>query len=328
MRAIVITRPGGPEVLEEREVPQPDPGPDEIRVCVAAAGLNRADLLQRKGRYPAPSGAPSDIPGLEYAGTVDAVGSRVRRWRTGDRVMGLVAGGAYAEAVVVHEREAIAVPESLDLESAAAVPEAFITADDALFTRLELATGERLLIHAVGSGVGTAALQIAVAAGATVFGTSRTTWKLERARELGLAEGIDSSESDVADAVRRLTGGVGVDAIVDLVGAAQFEASLRSLAELGRMVCVGTVSGAQTALDLSLLLRRRLTLVGTVLRARPIEQKLEAVRRFERRIVPLLADRRVHPIVDRVLPFSSIRDAHAAMEDNTTFGKVVITLAA
>ncbi len=325
MRAIVITRPGGPEVLEEREVPLPEPGSDEVRVRVAAAALNRADLLQRKGRYPAPAGVPADIPGLEYAGTVEATGSRVRRWRGGERVMGLVAGGAYAEAVVVHEREAIAVPEALSLEAAAAVPEAFITADDALFTRLALATGERLLIHAVGSGVGTAALQIAVAAGATVTGTSRTAWKLDRSRELGLAEGIDSSREDVVEAVERITGGAGVDAILDLVGGALFEASLRSLAELGRMVCVGTVSGAQATLDLSLLLRRRVTLIGTVLRARPLEQKIDAARRFERRVLPLLRDGRAHPIVDRVLPFSAIREAHAALEESVTFGKVVIT---
>lgn len=324
MRAIVITEPGGPEVLAERDVATPEPGRGEVRVRVHATALNRADLLQRMGRYPAPPGWPVDVPGLEYAGVVDAVGAGVSRWSAGDRVMGLVGGGAYAEYVVVHEGEAMGVPDTLDLPAAAAVPEAFITAHDALFTRVSLRPGERLLIHAVGSGVGTAGLQLAVATGATVLGTARTEWKLERASELGLAAGFDGSTPDWADAVLGVTEGQGVDAILDLVGAAYFEASLRALARQGRMVHVGTISGARAELDIRTLMQHRLTLVGTVLRARPLGQKIEAARRFEHEIGPLLADGRVRPIVDRVMSFEQVAEAHEAMASNLNFGKIVL----
>jgi putative PIG3 family NAD(P)H quinone oxidoreductase len=324
LRAIVITRPGEPDVLEERQVPVPTLAPSEVLVRVAAAGLNRADLLQRRGAYPAPPGWPADIPGLEYAGIVEAVGSAVTRWRPGDRVMGLVGGGAYSELVVVHEGETSAVPDSLSLVEAAAVPEAFITAHDALFTRLRLGPGERLLIHAVGSGVGTAALQIATVAGVTVYGTARSGWKLERATELGLAVGLDGSRQDWPAQLLEHTAGAGVDAILDLVGAVYLAGSLDALAQLGRMVCVGTVSGATSPIDLRLLLRKRLTIVGTVLRARPLDEKIAATRLFEHHVLPLLADGRVHPIVDRVLSFAEAADAHRALESNQTFGKVVL----
>ncbi len=325
MRAIVIRAPGGPEVLELRDAPLPEPGRGEIRVRVHATALNRADLLQRRGHYPAPAGWPADVPGLEYAGTVDACGARVERWRGGERVMGLVGGGAYAEAVVVHEREAIAVPDGVALTDAAAIPEAFVTAHDALVTRLGVRAGEWLLIHAVGSGVGTAALQIALASGVRVVGTARSAWKLERAAALGLRAAVDVSREAIADAVAACTGGAGVDAVLDLVGAAYLDANLASLAELGRMVCVGTVSGAKAEIDLSRVLRGRLTIVGTVLRARPLEQKIAAARRFEREIVPLLADGRVRPVVDRVLACADAAEAHRAMEANENFGKIVLS---
>ncbi len=324
MRAIVITEPGEPDVLEEQEREAPEPGRGEIRVRVAATALNRADLLQRRGRYPAPAGAPSDVPGLEYAGVVDALGPDVQRWSGGERVMGLVGGGGYAEYVVVHEREAVPVPERLSLEEAAAVPEAFITAHDALFTRLGLGSGETVLIHAVGSGVGTSALQLAGAAGATAIGTSRSGWKLERARELGLAHALEVRGGSFAGDVARVTEGRGVDAVLDLVGADYLADNLEVLAVLGRMVHVGTVSGARAELDLSMVLRKRLTLVGTALRARPLEQKIEATRRFERHVLPLLAAGRVSPVLDCVVPMGQVREAHAAMEANESFGKLVL----
>lgn len=325
MRAIVITAPGGPEVLEEREIASPEPGRGEALVRVRATALNRADLLQRRGRYPAPPGAPSDVPGLEYAGVVERVGDEVRDRRPGDRVMGLVSGGAYAEYVRVHARETVPVPPGLSLEEAAAVPEAFITAWDALFPRLHLAMGERLLIHAVGSGVGTAALQLAHAAGARTFGTARSAWKLKRAAELGLDVGIDSSHQDFSEVVAERTGGEGVHAILDLVGAEYLEANLRSLAVRGRQVVVGTVSGARAEVDLSTLLRRRLTVVGTALRTRPLEEKIEAARALERHVSPLLTSRRIRPVVDRVMPVEEVQAAHRAMEGNENFGKIVLT---
>ena len=218
MRAVVITEPGEPDVLEVQGRPVPSPGPGQIRVRVRAAGVNRADLLQRRGLYPPPPGWPEEVPGLEYAGEVDATGRGAELWAPGDRVMGLVGGGGYAEFVVVNEREAMAIPDQLSFEEAAAIPEVFMTAHDVLFTLLSLEMGERLLIHAVGSGVGTAGLQLAKAAGVTVFGTSRSAWKLERAAELGLDLAIDTSKEDFSEVVSRETEGEGVNAILDLVG--------------------------------------------------------------------------------------------------------------
>ncbi|MGH7477594.1 MAG: NAD(P)H-quinone oxidoreductase [Longimicrobiales bacterium] len=324
MKAIVITKPGGPEVLRPGEVATPEPGAGDIRVRVRAAGVNRGDLLQRRGLYPPPRGWPETVPGLEFAGEVEAVGRDVARWQGGERVMGLVGGGSYAEYAVVHEREAIAVPMSLTLEQAAAVPEAFITAHDALFTRLRLRLGEWLLVHAVGSGVGTAAAQLAAAAGARVIGTARSAWKLERATSLGVTHPVDASREDFAESVARITGSAGVDAILDLVGAGYFSGNLQALAMLGRMVVVGTVSGTATELDLRTLMRKRLTLIGTVLRARPLEQKIDAAVRFEREVGPLLEARRVEPVIDRVLPMREAGAAHRLLEANETFGKVVL----
>ncbi|MBX6365285.1 MAG: NAD(P)H-quinone oxidoreductase [Gemmatimonadetes bacterium] len=324
MRAIVITRPGGPEVLEERTVADPEPGPGQVRVRVQAAGVNRADLLQRRGAYPAPAGWPADIPGLEYAGAVDRTGPGADRWSPGDRVMGLVGGGAYAEYVVVDERAVVAVPEALSAEEAAAVPEAFVTAHDALFTQLDLRAGETLLIHAVGSGVGTAALQLAKAAGATVLGTQRSAWKLERARTLGLDVAIPGGADDFADAVVRETGGRGVDAILDLVGGAYLPGNIRCLAPRGRLIVVGLVAGRRAELDLDRVLTRRLHILGTVLRSRSEGEKIEATRAFADAVLPLLESRVVRPIVDTIYPMPEASEAHRAMEENRNFGKLVL----
>ena len=327
MSATVIREPGGPEVLEIQQRPVPQPGPGEIRVRVRAAGVNRADLLQRRGLYPAPLGWPVDIPGLEYAGEVDALGEGAGAWTRGDRVMGLVGGGGYAEYVTVDEREAIRIPERLSFEEAAAVPEVFITAHDALFTQLQLTEGERLLIHAVGSGVGTAGLQLAKAAGATVFGTSRTAWKLKRARELGLDSGIDTPEFDFAQEVMRLTGHEGVHVILDLVGGAYLAGNLGSLAMKGRMAVVGLTAGSAAEIDLGVLLRRRLTVIGTSLRLRSQEEKIAAARAFDEGAGELLASGRVRPIVDRAYPLEEAVEAHRRMEANANFGKLVLDIA-
>lgn len=324
MRAIVITRPGGPEVLEERIVPDPEPGPGEIRVRVHAAGVNRADLLQRRGAYPAPAGWPSDIPGLEYAGTVESLGPDASRWLPGDRVMGLVGGGAYAELVVVDERAAVAAPERLSPAEAAAVPEAFVTAHDALFTQVDLRAGETVLIHAVGSGVGTAALQLAKAAGAAVFGTQRSEWKLDRARELGLDVAIPGGAEDFADAVLRETAGRGVDAILDLVGGGYLPGNIRCLAPRGRLIVVGLVAGRRAELDLDRVLTRRLHIMGTVLRSRSEAEKIEATRAFADSVLPLLESGVVRPVIDRVYPMTDAAEAHREMEENRNFGKLVL----
>ncbi|MGH7543160.1 MAG: NAD(P)H-quinone oxidoreductase [Gemmatimonadota bacterium] len=324
MRAIRIVEPGGPEVLRMGEVPRPEPGPAEVLVRVRAAGVNRAEILQRRGHYPALPGWPADVPGLEFAGRVEAVGERVTERGVGDRVMGLVGGGGYAEYVVVHEREAIPVPESLSWEEAAAVPEVFVTAHDALFTRGRLRMGEAVLIHAVGSGVGTAAVQLARAVGARTLGTSRTASKLERAAELGLDLAIRAGAEDFADAVLDATGGRGVDLILDLVGAGYLPRNLASLASLGRIVIVGLTAGSFAEIDLGIVLRKRITMVGTSLRSRPLEEKIAAVQAFARKALPLLADGRIRPVLDETFPMADAADAHRRMEANRNFGKIVL----
>jgi NADPH:quinone reductase len=324
MRAVVISGSGGPDVLSLLKRPKPEPGPSQVRVRVHASALNRADLLQRRGMYPAPEGAPADIPGLEYAGEVDALGAGAGLWAVGNRVMGITAGGGHAEYLCVHEREVMRIPHNLDLVEAAAIPEAFLTAYDALFGQLRLQVGERVLIHAIGSGVGTAAVQLAHAAGAITLGTSRTPEKLSRARELGLDHGIDSNEEDWPDRVRDAAGGDEVRAILDLVGGRALDSNLRLLAPLGRMIVVGVMAGSQGELDLGLLLRKRLRLLGTVLRSRPLEEKIALARDFSGAVLPLFAAGRVRPVVDRVMTFEEIADAHRHMESNRTFGKIVL----
>src|SRR3954471_17262774 len=251
MRAVIYEGSGGPEVITIGEVPKPEVGKDHIRVKVHAAGLNRADLIQRRGHYPAPHGWPANIPGLEYAGAVEAVRPGVTRWRVGDRVMGLVGGGAQAEYVVVHQDEALSVPANLSYAEAAAIPEAFLTAYDALVTRGRLKTGERVLIHAVGSGVGTAAAQIAKRLGATVLGTSRSGEKLARALVYGLDVGIDTSKTGFRESV-----GEPVHVVLDVFGGPAFEDNLAVLAPRGRLVLLGFLAGSRVDADLGPVLRK------------------------------------------------------------------------
>jgi NADPH:quinone reductase len=326
MRAIVIREAGGPEVLELREVPQPVPAPHDVLVRVRATAVNRADLLQRAGRYPAPAGVAPDIPGLEYAGVVAATGTAVTRWHAGDRVMGLVGGGSYADYIVTHEDEAVAIPSLLSFTAAAAVPEAFITAHDALVTQLRLERGETLLIHAVGSGVGTAGLQLARALGARVIGTQRSGWKLERAIGLGLDAAIETAGSDFADAVLEQTDRSGVNGILDLVGGGYLAENLRCIAVRGRIIIVGLVAGARHELDMRALLGRRATIIGTVLRSRSLEEKIAAARAFAAAVIPLLERGTIAPVVDTILPLAEARRAHELVAENRNFGKVVLDL--
>lgn len=326
MRAVVIKGHGGVENLEVREVARPRAVGDRVLVRVRAAALNRADLLQRRGLYPAPAGAVQDVPGLEFAGEVAECGEEARAWEVGARVFGITAGGAQAEYVSVPESALARVPDNLSWTEAAAVPEAFITAHDALFTQGHLTIGERVMIHAAGSGVGLAALQLARAAGARVLGTARTSAKLERAREFGLDEAITvaGDPQEFADAVRERTNGAGVDLIIDLVGASYLAANLDALATLGRLVLVGTMAGATAQLDFSRVMSKRLTLRGTILRGRSTEEKARAVRLFAAQVVPLLARGGLRPTVDSVFPLADVRAAHARMEANENFGKIVL----
>jgi len=323
-RAVRMRGSGGPEVLALEALEVRDPGPGEIRVAVAAAGLNRADLLQRRGLYPAPPGVIADVPGLEYAGTVAAVGDGASRFAVGDRVMGIVGGGGMASQLVVHEREAIAVPEGMALTTAAAIPEAFLTAYDALFARGGLALGESVLVHAASSGVGTAAVQLAHCAGARVLGSSRSRAKLDRLPGLGLDHAIEVTDGRFAAEVDRLTGGRGVELILDLIGAAYLEDNLKALAVRGRMVVIGLMGGANATLPMGLLLTKRATVIGTVLRSRPLEEKVALARRFEAEVGPLLATGRLQPVVDAVLPMAEIAEAHRRMAANQPLGKIVL----
>lgn len=324
MQAIVVARPGGPEVLERREVTAPVARAHEVRIRVEAFGVNRADVLQRQGRYPAPAGVVADIPGLECAGTIDAVGDGVARERIGEPVMALVAGGAYAEKVVVHERELMRRPRGLDPVAAAAIPEAFVTAYDALFLQAGLRAGETLLVHAVGSGVGLAALALAKRSGVRVLGTSRTADKLRRAALLGLDVGVLSSGGHWSDEVQRSAPG-GVDVVLDLVGASTLAGDLEVVANRGRIVVVGLVSGAKAEVQLGKLLAKRAHVMGTVLRSRPLEEKITLARAFERTVVPDFESGVLRAQVDTVMSAREVRRAHELLESNATFGKIVLT---
>lgn len=329
MRAVVIASHGGVEALEVREVLRPEEVcADRVRVRVRAAGLNRADILQRMGRYPAPPGTVQDIPGLEFAGEVEALGQVARQWRVGQRVFGITAGGAQAEYIVVPQSTLAEIPPNLDWAGAAAAPEVFITSHDALFTQARLEMGESVLIHAAGSGVGTAAIQLARAAGAVPYGTSRTPEKLERAREYGLEEGVTTGDDPAlfAEAVRQWTNGRGVNVILDLVGAAYLSANLEALAPLGRLMFVGTTAGASAQLDFGAVMRKRLTIRGTVLRPRSTEEKALATARFASHVLPLLASGRVRPVLDKVYGIDEVRAAHERLESNASFGKVVLMI--
>jgi putative PIG3 family NAD(P)H quinone oxidoreductase len=321
MRAIVYAGGGGLEVIQLRQVEAPQPGPGQIRVRVRAAGLNRADILQRKGRYPAPPGWPTDLPGLEYAGEVEALGPGATRWQVGDRLMGLVGGGAHAEYVVVHQDEAIAIPAALDFVQAAAIPEVFLTAWDALVARGRTQAGERVLIHAVGSGVGTAAVQLVRQLGAVSVGTSRSPAKLEQARALGLDEAICTQGAP--GFASRLSAPVNV--ILDFLGGPALAENLEALAPLGRLVLLGFLQGPNANLGLEPMLRKRLQVTGSVMRTRAPGERIPLVRDFGVAVLPWLAARKVRPIIAAAFPFSAIGDAHAAMEADANFGKIVLT---
>ena len=328
MKAAIITRAGGPEVLQIAEVPRPLPREGEVLVRVHASALNRADTMQRQGRYPAPPGAPANIPGLEIAGEVVEIAKAVHRLKPGDRVFGIVGGGGNAEFITVGERELAHVPRNLSWEQAAAVPEAFITAHDALVTLAGLTPGENVLVHAAGSGVGVAASQLVKALGASCFGTARTADKIARAREYGLKEGavIEGDPAQMSGYVQHWTDGKGMDVILDLVGGPYFPASLESAATLGRVILIGLLAGRAANVNLGTVLTKRLTVRGTVMRARTAREKAAATDAFIRDVIPLLEQGAVRPVVDTVFPLERIAEAHALLESNTTFGKIVLTI--
>ena len=328
MQAVWISRAGGPEVLEVREVGKPEINDDQVLVRVRASALNRADLLQRQGKYPPPPGFPAEIPGIEFAGEVAAVGDSVREWKPGQRVFGLIGGGAQAEYLITYERLLAEIPPNLSFDQAAAVPEAFITAHDALWTQAGLRPGESVLIHAVGSGVGLAAVQLCRAIQAVPYGTSRTADKIERSRPIGLEAGMAVREDldELHAAVQKWTAGRGINVVLDLVGGPYVRASQKLMATHGRMVLVGTVAGGKYELEARYMLSKRLKVLGTVLRARRLEEKIEVTQRFAAEVVPLLASGALHPNIDSVFPLAEIGKAHERLESNETFGKVVVMI--
>jgi len=328
MKSVYIREFGSPDDLEVRDVPEPSPPSGrQVLVRVSAAGLNRADLLQVRGLYPPPAGYSPSIPGLEFAGEVAAIGDSVTTWSIGDRVFGITAGEAQAEYLISDANLLARIPANLSLTEAAAVPEAFITAHDAIFTLGDLKESETLLIHAVGSGVGLAGLQLAKANGAFVIGTSRTSEKLEKCSRYGLDTALATLGSvNFADAVQEATKGTGVDVILDLVGAAYFKENLASMASKGRIILVGLTSGNTTEFDLSVALKKRLRIIGTVLRSRTNEEKAETVERFIFEVLPLFESGKIKPNLDRVFPIENVVDAYKYLGSNESFGKVVLEI--
>jgi len=324
MRTVVMSGSGGPEVLGIGVRPTPEPGPGDLLVRVEAAGVNRPDLMQRQGKYPPPPGA-SDILGLELAGTVERVGANVSRWKPGDRVCALVAGGAYAEYCVVPEPQALAIPSGLDPVHAAAIPETYFTVWTNLFERGRLREGERVLVHGGTSGIGTTAIQLGRAFGARVLATAGSDDKCAACDRLG-AEAINYRRTNFVEAVRDLTGGAGVDVILDIVGGSYLSRNFECLAQDGRLVQIGLQGGNKTEINLATVMQRRLTLTGSTLRPRTVEEKGAIARALEARVWPLLAAGTVAPQVHSVYPIEQAADAHRALESGEVIGKVVLTV--
>jgi len=325
MRAATYDGKGGVEVIKLRDdVPQPEVGEDDALVEVAFAGLNRADILEREGNYPMPR-SPITIGGLEYSGIVRSTGSRVTNLAAGQRVCGLVTSGAHAELLAVNALALSKVPDGVSLRDAAAIPESFITAHDALFTRANFALGETALVHAVGSSVGLAAVALVKRAGGTAIGTSRTAEKLERAKTHGLDYGF-LLDDGWRGRVHAATNGRGADVILDFVGAGMLDANLGVLASQGRIVQIGTMGGSGASLHLGLLLAKRAALHGTVLRSRPLDEKIALAKHFERALLPLFARGYLRAEIDRVFPLADLPAAHTHMESNANFGKILLAL--
>jgi len=325
MICIEISQPGEPEVLKPAERPDPVPGPGEVLIRVAAAGVNRPDVLQRRGAYPPPPGA-SDIPGLEVAGTVAAVGAGVERWRTGDAVCALVSGGGYATMCVAPAPQCLRVPATLDLVAAAAIPETFFTVWTNVFDRGRLAGGEWLLVHGGTSGIGTTAIQIATARGARVLATAGTPEKCRAAETLGAVRAIDRRREDFAAVVKDITGGRGVDVILDIVGGRYAARNIESLARDGRLVIIGLMDGASAEIPLRPILLRRLTVTGSTLRIRTPAEKGAIAAALEREVWPLIERGAVRPVIAGVFPLDRAADAHRRLESGEVIGKLVLAV--
>jgi putative PIG3 family NAD(P)H quinone oxidoreductase len=325
MMVIEIAEPGGPEVLRPAQWPVPQPGRGDVLIKVEAAGVNRPDVMQRLGKYPPPPGA-SNIPGLEIAGRIAAShrDDPPGRWRVGDRVCALVAGGGYAEYCVAPAGQCLPVPADMDTVTAAAIPETFFTVWTNLFERGRLRPGERVLVHGGTSGIGTTAIQLARAAGATVLATAGSGQKCAACLELGASVAIDYRTQDFVEIVREATGGAGVDVILDIVGGDYVGRNLRCLAMDGRLVQIGLMGGSRAEVDFVAVLQRRLTITGSTLRARSVAEKSALARQVETHVWPWLAEGKVAPVIDRTFPLIAAAEAHRRLESGDHIGKIVL----
>lgn len=323
----MIEEYGSPEVLQLKEIPNLEPSRGEVRVKIHATALNRADVEQRKGNYPPPIRSEYEIPGLEFAGVVEKLGAEVSKWQLGDRVFGLLSAGGYAEQVLTHERMLMPIPPNLTFEQAAAIPEVFFTAYDALIDKADFSAGDTVLIHAGASGVGTAAIQLALVMGASsILTTSRSAWKLEKCLQLGATNAINTDEAQFDSFVLEATASRGVDIILDFVGADYLEKNLNAAALEGRIVQIATLSGANAQINLQKVMSKRLRLQGTTLRSRSIERKMTLTQKFAKAMLPLFADGRLKPLIDRSFQMKEVVEAHRYMENNSNFGKIVLTI--
>ena len=326
MKAVVLREHGGPEVLQIEDVPSPTFGAEDILVSVAATALNRADLLQRMGLYPNPFPQGPEIPGLEFAGTVKAVGERVTAWKVGDKVMGIVSGGAYAEELALHERQAMAVPAGMSLHDAAALPEVFITAWDALVVQGGLTSGRWAMVHAGASGVGTAAIQICKAIGARIIVTC-SSGKVQSCKDLGADVVVDYGSQDFVEEVQKATNGKGVDVVLDVIGGEYVERNIASLAVKGHIIQVGVMAGKPMPFNVGLLLGKRASITGTVLRARPLDEKIAITQRFVAEMLPLFDTGALKPVIDSSYSLADVAKGHEFMATNGNVGKIVIDIA-
>lgn len=326
MNAIAITEPGGPKVLQPVQRPIPEPGPGEVRIAVRAAGVNRPDVLQRQGAYPPPKGA-SDLPGLEVAGTIDALGEGVSRWSAGNQVCALVPGGGYAEYCIVHASNCLPLPAGLTFTEAAAIPETFFTVWHNVFERGGLKRGETMLVHGGASGIGTTAIQLAVAFGARVIVTAGTDEKCKACVALGAHRAINYRSEDFVDAVKNATDGRGADVILDMVGGDYIDRNYSAAAIDGRIVQIAFLKGRKVEVDFSKLMMKRLTHTGSTLRARSVEFKARLASELDEAVWPLLEQRKVAPVVDMIFPLADAWRAHERMEESAHTGKIVLDVA-
>jgi len=324
MKAIIITQPGGPEVLQSAEKPVPAYAANEVLVKVMAAGVNRPDVAQRKGNYPPPEGAPKDIPGLELAGIVTEVGTDVTRWKTGDKVCALVIGGAYAEYCNVPEGQCLPVPDNLSFAEAASLPETFFTVWSNVFDRVNLQPGESLLVHGGSSGIGVTAIQIAKALGSIVYVTAGSADKCKFCEALGADKAINYKEEKFNEAINELTNGKGIDVILDMIGGNYTPLNIQCLADDGRLVVINTMKGKDVQVDLAAIMRKRLVITGSMLRSRDVAFKSAIAQKLEEHIWPLMAAGRIKPVIYKTFPADEAAQAHTLMESSEHMGKIVL----